>query len=78
MQLALKYDPQTRYKVIEKIEELENYIGVPRNYKEANKLIELQSHKTEYFDALVDKNLLTILNGITIYKVISKEEIKAI
>src|SRR5690625_3090854 len=35
MQLALKYDANTRYKVIKRIEELENKPQLPSNYKEA-------------------------------------------
>ena len=61
MQLALKYDPQTRYKVIKKIEELENKSNLPQNYEEALEqlLIQVKQNKelmpkASNYDLLID------------------------
>lgn len=71
MQLALKYDAVTRFKVIEKIEELEGkskttQFMVPQTFSQALRLAadlaednERMKPKADYFDALVDRNLLT-------------------
>ncbi|API85848.1 antA/AntB antirepressor family protein [Francisella uliginis] len=46
-------------KSISKIQALQMALDAEIKLEEANNLIELQNHKVEYFDALVDKNLLT-------------------
>jgi len=72
MQLALKYDAITRYKVIERLEELEKP-NIPQTLPEAlrlaadlaeqnSKLLVENTRmqpKAEYFDDLVDRHLLT-------------------
>lgn len=55
MQLALKYDAKTRYRVIKRIEELENKHKLPANYKEA--LIQLVQ-RVEENEKLETKNLV--------------------
>jgi phage antirepressor YoqD-like protein len=72
MQLALKYDAVIRYKVIQKLEELEGrnkpmvinsqflYLMAGK-LEEQEKQIAIMSPKAEYFDELVDRNLLTNL-----------------
>jgi len=75
MQLALKYNAVTRYRVIEKIEELEKQNDLPKNFAEALRLaadqaeiIEAQKQvisevqpKADYVDRILNsKDLLTI------------------
>lgn len=75
MQLALKYDAVTRYKVIEKIEELENKAKLPQTFAQALRLaadqveiIEAQKQviaeakpKADYVDRILNsEGLLTI------------------
>lgn len=55
MQLALKYDAKTRFKVIKRIEELENNPKLPGTYKEA--LIQLVE-KVEENERLETNNLM--------------------
>lgn len=60
MQLALKYDAKTRYKVIKRIDELENKSKLPSNYKEA--LIELvgqieQNEKLESTNQMLEQRV---------------------
>src|SRR5690625_1345113 len=61
MQLALKYDAKTRFKVIKRIEELENsQSGLPSNYKEA--LIQLVGRVEENEKLETKNNMLTQQN----------------
>lgn len=62
MQLALKYDAKTRYKVIKRIEELENGSNrLPGNYKEA--LIQLVSQVEENEKLETQNNMLIQQNN---------------
>jgi len=61
MQLALKYDAKTRFKVIKRIEELENsQSGLPSNYKEA--LIQLVGQVESNEKLETKNNMLTQQN----------------
>lgn len=60
MQLALKYDAKTRYRVIERIEELENKSSLPQTFSEALRLaadlqekIEQDKPKVESFERFI-------------------------
>lgn len=71
--LASGYNPILRAKIIDRWEELENQVSLPQNYKEAlqhlivqvekNEQLQLDNKKmkpkADYFDELVDRNLLT-------------------
>jgi phage antirepressor YoqD-like protein len=86
MQLALKYDAVTRYKVIEKIEELENKskFKIPQTYSQAlklaaeqaeqieeqQKLIEVQKPKAEFFDTVTGSK--DTIDMATVAKVLNK------
>ena len=71
MQLALKYDSKTRYRVIEYIEKLEeefqnsdilpakDILIAGTKIKQLTEDVSIMKPKADYFDALVDGNLLT-------------------
>lgn len=86
MQLALKYDAVVRYKVIKKIEELENKskFKIPQTYSQAlklaykqaeqieeqQKLIEVQKPKAEFFDTVTGSK--DTIDMATVAKVLNK------
>ena len=86
MQLALKYDAITRFKVIEKIEELENKNKpkLPQTFSEAlrlaaeqaeqieeqQKLIEVQKPKAEFYDTVTGSK--DTIDMATVAKVLNK------